>query len=237
MLLRVKTLIVSLILCGIAAFMCIHDESERLLAVPMLEEEEWEELKGQRQEGDLDFDLYFDGARLPEYHSALGDGYLMAQNTEAWTGSLSVSENCNLALIPSELWENPKKAAGGMEALPFVVYDQNTFQMGNLYVTTLPVMTLRKEYTDSSDGTERMYGKMTLFNTADLPGTCVRETDCEFHVRGSASRVYYKVGYKLNLLDEDGNKKNESLLNMREDDDWILRAMGLDESKVRRVCY
>ncbi len=235
MLPKMKMLIVSLALCGLSALFFVNDEASRILSVRLLSEKEWTQLREQRQEGEVDFTLLFEGAALPEYHSELGDGYLLAQNTEEWTGSLSVAGSCEIALLPSDLWESPKKAAGTAVGVPFAVYDTDTFQTGTLFVTTLPVMLLDTESAENDDGTERMYGRMTLFDTAALPGSYAQETACEFHVRGSASRVYYKVGYKLNLLDENGNKKDASLLNMREDDDWILRAMGLDESKIREM--
>ena len=34
-------------------------------------------------------------------------------------------------------------------------------------------------------------------------------------------------------MDENGVKNQESLLGMREDDDWILRSLASDESKIR----
>lgn len=235
MLPKMKMLIASLALCCLSVLFFVNDEASRLLSVRLLDEKEWNQIQEQRQEGEVDYTLLFEGAALPEYHSDLGDGYLLSQDTEEWAGSLSAAGRCEIALLPSELWESPKKAAGAARGVPFAVYDEDTFQTGTLFVTTLPVMMLDTEYIENDDGTERMYGRMTLFDTAALPGSYVQETACEFHVRGSASQVYYKVGYKLNLLDEKGNKKNASLLSMREDDDWILRAMGLDGSKIREM--
>ncbi len=190
-----KMLIASLALCCLSVLFFVNDEASRLLSVRLLDEKEWNQIQEQRQEGEVDYTLLFEGAALPEYHSDLGDGYLLSQGTEEWVGSLSAAGRCEIALLP----------------------------------------TLDTEYIENDDGTERMYGRMALFDTAALPGSYVQETACEFHVRGSASRVYYKVGYKLNLLDEKGNKKNAFLLSMREDDDWILRAMGLDGSKIREM--
>lgn len=170
-----KMLIASLALCCLSVLFFVNDEASRLLSVQLLDEKEWNQIQEQRQEGEVDYTLLFEGAALPEYHSDLGDGYLLSQDTEEWAGSLSAAGRCEIALLPSELWESPKKAAGAARGVPFAVYDEDTFQTGTLFVTTFPVMTLDTEYIENDDGTERMYGRMTLFDTAALPGSYVQE--------------------------------------------------------------
>ena len=170
-----KMLIASLALCCLSVLFLVNDEASRLLSVRLLDEKEWNQIQEQRQEGEVDYTLLFEGAALPEYHSDLGDGYLLSQDTEEWAGSLSAAGRCEIALLPSELWESPKKAAGAARGVPFAVYDEDTFQTGTLFVTTFPVMTLDTEYIENDDGTERMYGRMTLFDTAALPGSYVQE--------------------------------------------------------------
>lgn len=175
MLPKMKMLIASLALCCLSVLFFVNDEASRLLSVQLLDEKEWNQIQEQRQEGEVDYTLLFEGAALPEYHSDLGDGYLLSQDTEEWAGSLSAAGRCEIALLPSELWESPKKAAGAARGVPFAVYDEDTFQTGTLFVTTFPVMTLDTEYIENDDGTERMYGRMTLFDTAALPGSYVQE--------------------------------------------------------------
>ena len=170
-----KMLIASLALCCLSVLFFVNDEASRLLSVRLLDEKEWNQIQEQRQEGEVDYTLLFEGAALPEYHSDLGDGYLLSQDTEEWAGSLSAAGRCEIALLPSELWESPKKAAGAARGVPFAVYDEDTFQTGTLFVTTFPVMMLDTEYIENDDGTERMYGRMTLFDTAALPGSYVQE--------------------------------------------------------------
>ena len=107
-----KMLIASLALCCLSVLFFVNDEASRLLSVRLLDEKEWNQIQEQRQEGEMDYTLLFEGAALPEYHSDLGDGYLLSQGTEEWVGSLSAAGRCEIALFPSELWESPKKAAG-----------------------------------------------------------------------------------------------------------------------------
>lgn len=112
MLPKMKMLIASLALCCLSVLFFVNDEASRLLSVQLLDEKEWNQIQEQRQEGEVDYTLLFEGAALPEYHSDLGDGYLLSQDTEEWAGSLSAAGRCEIALLPSELWESPKKAAG-----------------------------------------------------------------------------------------------------------------------------
>lgn len=51
--------------------------------------------------------------------------------------------------------------------------------------------------------------------------------------RGNSSLFYDKKQYKLELLDENGAKKDENLLGMGEDSDWILNISMSDKSLLR----
>ena len=62
--------------------------------------------------------------------------------------------------------------------------------------------------------------------------------NCSFHVRGSTSVMFDKKSYRVELNDRAGNKRKESLLGLRSDDDWVLNCLGTDKSLAReKVCY
>ena len=86
-------------------------------------------------------------------------------------GSRPLRDSPSSIRIVGKPKEGRRRGKGG----PFAVYDEDTFQTGTLFVTTFPVMTLDTEYIENDDGTERMYGRMTLFDTAALPGSYVQE--------------------------------------------------------------
>lgn len=56
-------------------------------------------------------------------------------------------------------------------------------------------------------------------------------------VRGASASTYPKKAYSIELQDENGEETDASLLNLREDGDWILDAMYIDHARMRnRLC-
>lgn len=51
--------------------------------------------------------------------------------------------------------------------------------------------------------------------------------------RGASALIYTKQSYAIKLYDEDGVKMDTSLLQMREDNYWILDAMAIDKARMR----
>ena len=54
-----------------------------------------------------------------------------------------------------------------------------------------------------------------------------------FHTRGATSIQAEKKGWKVNITDAKGNPKRVALLGMDADDDWIIRAISNDSTKMR----
>lgn len=196
-----------------------------------LDENEWEELYQGRQECLLEYMLYLDQMPLPWYSSEIGEGYLASVSTVQGLDKITVSEGYEIAFFNTDEVRDMETAIREMSPIPFVIYDNSFYCKGKLFLTSLPVMTLNTEQEENE--TEKYYGKMNFFDGSRGLGCQVDTSECEFHVRGSASRVYYKMSYKLNLINDKKEAEKLSLAGMREDDDWILRAMGLDESKIR----
>ncbi len=228
---KIKRAIVIFNLCmiGMICAVLVSSDNHRILQVPVLKEKEWEEICQDRQEKELEYTLYFDNVEIPWYSSGLGEGYLISQDmAQGWKGALTVSDGYELVLLDSAEWRDKETAIREMRELPFLLYNEEFYCKGTLYATGLPVMVLSTDRVEE----EKAYGQMVFFDGKNELGGA-KTSQCEFHVRGLASRAYYKMGYKLNLLNENGEKEKLSLAGMREDDDWILRAMGLDESKIR----
>ena len=91
--------------------------------------------------------------------------------------------------------------------------------------TSLPVMQLT---VGGEIGEEDSSGSMQLSSA----GRSVA-SGMTIHVRGGSSKSFDKIGYKLKLKDESGEKTNLNLLDLRSDDDWILMPLYTDESKLR----
>lgn len=97
----------------------------------------------------------------------------------------------------------------------------------NVVFTTLPVLTME------SDGEvgEDTRGSFCLWNPEDEHGTISERV--QWHVRGWTGQTVEKKPWKLSLKTYSGGNKNVNLLGLGSDDDWILNAMGMDDTKVR----
>ena len=219
----------SLVMTGVVCGMLLYLEQNSLMSIPVLSEEETQKLCEQRQNGEVDYQLCFENIEMPVYKEGKERTYLISQGTDEWRGDIRVEGECKMIFPDRGQIPTPDVCVRDRKAVEYIVYNDKYYQKGYFYVTSLPLMLLE---TETSEG-ERTYGNMELIDTSKERGDYITESSCEYHVRGSASRVYYKQGYKLNLLDASGNGNKQQLLDLRKDDDWILRAMGLDESKIR----
>ena len=219
----------SLVMTGVVCGMLLYLEQNSLMSIPVLSEEETQKLCEQRQNGEVDYQLCFENIEMPVYKEGKERSYLISQGTDEWRGDIRVEGECKMIFPDRGQIPTPDVCVRDRKAVEYIVYNDKYYQKGYFYVTSLPLMLLE---TETSEG-ERTYGNMELIDTSKERGDYITESSCEYHVRGSASRVYYKQGYKLNLLDASGNGNKQQLLDLRKDDDWILRAMGLDESKIR----
>ena len=59
-------------------------------------------------------------------------------------------------------------------------------------------------------------------------------TFTEINLRGNTSKRFPKQSYRLQLVNEDGDKRKLSFAGLRSDDDWILNPMYADTSKIRK---
>lgn len=111
--------------------------------------------------------------------------------------------------------------------------EKKLYSVNRLVLTGLPIMTINNKHTVRSKeypiGDADADAIMKLFE----PNQKITVSDIKIHTRGGSSRSFPKIGYKMNLVDEIGEKSNLNLLGMRNDDDWHLIPMYSDESKIR----
>ena len=104
--------------------------------------------------------------------------------------------------------------------LVILAYNDKYYKIINLKLTCFPVIKL-----DESSN------KVTIYdNDSEREVLNVQKHSMSYHIRGNSTAVSKKKSYKLNILDSKGKKKKVSLLNMRNDDDWILNAMSTDRA-------
>lgn len=96
-------------------------------------------------------------------------------------------------------------------------------------------------YTVAEDGSDRISAQIEVFDSqednnhlTDTPGIV---SDMTIHVRGNSSRTFDKLGYRLNLLDENGNNNHQPLLGMDAHHEWALHGPILDKTLMRNYMW
>lgn len=114
----------------------------------------------------------------------------------------------------------------------------SSYSQAHLVFTTLPLVNL-DTHGKPIIKDERTSCQFTLFD----PLCRLPEQQAIFShlsgikVRGASASTYPKKAYSVELQDENGEETDASLLNLREDGDWILDAMYIDHARMRnRLC-
>ena len=123
------------------------------------------------------------------------------------------------------------------ESIQMMVYTPNYYAIYQLKCTTLPILEVEKAPWEIP--LETVHTKIKLFDNRKEATKRTLVSTASIHIRGGFSRMFYKKSYKLSLQTESaGNNwrnRHESLLGLRQDDDWILNAMYTDKDKIRDV--
>ena len=158
-------------------------------------------------------------------------------NVHMFQGKLATT-NSEYSLYFLETQEMQDVSLTVREGNPFklIIKQGETYQRVNLVITTLPILYLDLEATNKTeDGRDLMNGKLTLWDNFDPNSEHykVSTSDVEWHVRGNSTKIFDKLSWKVNLKKENGENNNLDLLGLGSDDDWILNAMSMDDTKVK----
>ena len=132
--------------------------------------------------------------------------------------------------------KDPANAVRSGQPLRLAIVKANTYRIVDVVITTLPVLRLEYIQTQKNkDGESVMAGNFVLWGsyTSSEKDYQVASGMTQWHLRGGVSRLQPKKSWKLSLKDANGENKNQDLLGLGSDDDWILNAMSMDDSKVR----
>lgn len=148
---------------------------------------------------------------------------------EEWCGKLKVAlpASYRAYLVKDLMMDNKNQAIGDNHSFRIVILSDKSYIECELVICGGPLMSIVGSPDDS-------ISYLQIWNpNAENQRERIIESSCRFHVRGLTSAVFDKKGYKLILCDEKGNSQKYKLLEMREDDDWVLNAMYSDSSKLR----
>lgn len=130
-------------------------------------------------------------------------------------------------------------------SVSILLYTETEYKEYTLHVTDLPIVNINLDDTpeDPSNpiGDLDTSAQFTLFdNRQDIPAA-ERQIESQSYVRlrGASSRTHPKKQFRLNLrefsIGASESNNHLSLLDMREDDDWILYAAYNDPEKIRNT--
>ncbi len=131
-----------------------------------------------------------------------------------------------------------KESIKNNKPVKLLVYSEDKFDEFDIHFTTLPILTLDLEEPSETEnrpiGDINQKASMTLYNKDEKA-----ESDLYIRLRGATSRTFPKNQYRINLREFTigGEEKlnHQSLLGMREDDDWIIYSPYNDPEKVRNT--
>lgn len=220
-----------------AADEVIEAESLTLFGMERVSAGELEKLKSDKSRvsgGDGKFDLYFNECEL----AGLGNGrvfYMTIPRTDGgWSdGELTVSEGYRAVVEDSSVPDDPTKMIEYGNALMVYLIGEEDYAIVEIVMTYLPIITINIDENAELDGSLRG-ADFTLHDSAAANRIfCYAESRAEVKYRGGSSSSLPKKSIRIDLKDENGDKRKLPLFGMRNDDDWILTAMFSDESKVR----
>ena len=134
-------------------------------------------------------------------------------------------------------------AAAVQTSHPFtllVVSGDSTYMKYNVIFTTLPVLRLEGATMHRNEEGEEVQGGSLCLWTPNDPETerySTKTSAVQWHVRGYTSRLLGKQSLKLSLKDDSGLNNDLNFLGLGEDDDWILNAMAMDDTKLKEKMF
>lgn len=215
----------------------IETESLSLFGMELVSAGELEKLKSDKSRvsgGDGKFDLYFNDCELAGLSSGRVFYMTIPQTDGGWSdGELTVSEGYRAVVEDSSVPDDPTKMIEYGNALMVYLIGEEDYAIVEIVMTYLPIITINIDENAELDGSLRG-ADFTLHDSAAANSIfCYAESRAEVKYRGGSSSSLPKKSIRIDLKDENGDKRKLPLFGMRNDDDWILTAMFSDESKVR----
>lgn len=235
-----------------------YDYKDKIMGIYILDKGEKENLKKKTASGKREnIGIYFEDYLLP-YDSKSNCFYLTQTTLEKdWKGICRLGESLKkdgylLCGIEDEYWYQKNKAISKNHKFELWIINEKECLPVNLVVSGMPILSITTTHEDK-EATEKKkqqvpveltelynvdetvyYGQATIFDP-DKSGDYFRIVNCgiNYHIKGGSSKYFPKKSYDIELLDDNNEPWNQSLLGMRKDDDWKLNAMYADEFRIR----
>lgn len=153
-------------------------------------------------------------------------------------GAFSATQDTDVFFLEDFAREDKTALMAANTSIPFLAVQDGRYEVCYLKLTGLPVISFTGTEQFFEDG--NLIYRMTLYEQAGKQDW-VTESLTTATIRGNTSRAYEKKSLRLKLKKQkkDGSivKNNETLLDIRKDDDWILNSLYADNSRIRdKLC-
>lgn len=226
--------ILSIILLIITVVYSFYNENNKVFSIRIINLDEVEKIKSKRTLS-LDFvELFYNENLIPfAYEENNNSFYLLSQvNDYNYKGVVTNKGNYKMKVIKND--KSKSELIKENEPISIILYNNLYYQIVNLKMTNLPVVSLTHKETDEKKET---YGVMKLYdpysNERDNILNII-DMNVRYHIRGATSKVSPKKSYKINVVNKDKEKKKVKLLGLREDNDWILNSIHMDDDSYMR---
>lgn len=227
-------LMCSLLLFAVLTFFLTAREYSQVMGVPVLSEEKIGRLMEQRTSAEKEESFGLLVNETAAAYEREEQRYYIPRNLseEHWRGTLGAQLGgfpASVAWMEDAAFSDIQKAVSEGHEFRCLIYNDSSYEIVSVLFTGLPIMSI-----DGSMGEQgaRMSVFDPIMNTGD--GYRTEEVLSYYNIRGNASRRFEKLGYRLELFYDNGSAGNDvSLLGMRSDNDWQLKAMYSDRSKLR----
>lgn len=215
------------------------------LGIPILSEEEVSAFSAYRYQ-DHSEDLRFQGehAAVDKTNSVIYISQKIGENTgvQDLMGDLTINlRGQKLYFAPDARWDDLSGAVRDGHGFRLLVSgNKNTYMEYEVVFTTLPVLYAYGNYAYRNNNNRSvMHGKMVLCDPAQLDdsGTGIHTAHLQWHLRGQTSSTEPKKPWKLSLKNSEGKNKDDDLLGLGADDDWILNPMNMEDSNIREKLF
>ena len=156
-------------------------------------------------------------------------------------GKLSIAlGEYELKFIRCDEMENLQQAVRDNRTFTLVAVGPQGYVKYDVIFSTLPVINITSgEFIHMKNNREVWDGNMTVWAPYDeSAGDFSTKTGrIKYNYRGGTTYFAAKKSYRISFIGGEGDKRNVNLLNLGEDDDWILNGMTMDDMRVKeKVC-
>ena len=227
--------ILSLIFVLIIVIVLINGFNKGRLNKFIVDDDTFYNIIGTRNEDNIEIELKLNGNKLIKdndnfYYSMVG------KSSTSKNPIIDYKGKYNLAILNTEIND---KLIENNESIKLLFYNDNSYKIYNLKVTTLPILSINYDGELKEEERNELNMSMQLFDNRENATQKNTSSIGKIHIRGCSTSRLAKVGYKLSLdnksLGQHKRNNNISLLGMRQDDDWVLYPAYSDQEKVRNV--